>query len=88
MSEQLEDYHSFLVGYMGYTIDEIMTSMHLRQDHKTCVLKMLSLWRCKHEQDIVKTVGDLLATLKDVIQPGSYNVVDNVVRGRCAFVER
>ena len=67
---------------MGYTIEEIMTSMHLSQDHKTCVLKMLSFWRCKHEQDKVKTVGDLLSVLKDVIQPGPYKVVENVIRGK------
>ena len=82
LSNQLEDYHSFLVGYMGYTIEEVTNSMHLIQDHKTCVLKMLSLWRCKHEDNKVKTVGDLLSALKDVIQPGSYKVVRNVIRGK------
>ena len=49
LSKQLEDYYNFLVGYMGYTMEEVITTMHLSQDHKTCVLKMLSLWRCKAE---------------------------------------
>ena len=82
LSKQLEDYHSFLVGYLGYTIEEVTNSMYLSLDHKTCVLKMLSLWRCKHEQDKVKTVGDLLSALRKVIQPGSYKVVRNVIRGK------
>ena len=82
LSNQLEDYHSFLVGYLDCSIEEVTNSMHLIQDHKTCVLKMLSLWRCKHEHDKVKTVGDLLSALKDVIQPGSYKVVRNVIKGK------
>ena len=78
LSKQLEDHHSFLVGYMGYTIEEVITSMHLSQDHKICVVKMLSLWRCKDRQDGVKTVEELLSVLKDVLQPGSYKALKNV----------
>ena len=82
---QLEDYHSFLVSYMGYTIEEVAVSMHLSQDHKICVLKMLSLWRCKDGQDGVKTVGELLSVLKDVLQRGPYNTMKGVVDGKCSI---
>ena len=83
LSKQLEDYHSFLVGYMGYTMEEVTNSMHLSQDHKTCVLKMLSLWRCKDSDDKVKTVGQLLSALKDVLQRGPYKVLENVIDSKC-----
>ena len=82
LSNQLEDYDTFLVGYMGYTMEEVRTSMHLSQDHKICVLKMLSLWRCKDGQDGVKTVEELLSALKDVLQRGPYKVLDNLIRGK------
>ena len=84
MSSQLEDYHSFLVGYMSYTMEEVMTNMQLGQDHKICVLKMLSLWRCKDGQDGVKTVGEFLSVLKDDLQRGPYKVLENVIRGKCS----
>ena len=83
LSKQLEDYDSFLVGYMGYSMEEVTNSMHLIQDHKICVLKMLSLWRCKDGQDGVKTVEELLSVLKDVLQRGRYKVLENVIRGKC-----
>ena len=83
LSKQLADYDSFLVGYMGCNMEEVRTSMHLNQDHKICVLKMLSLWRCKDGQDKVKTVGQLLSVLKDVLQRGSYKILENVIRGKC-----
>ena len=87
LSKQLDDHHSFLVGYMGYTIEEVVTSMYLSQDHKTCVLKMLSLWRCKDGQDGVKTVEELLSVLKDVIQCGPYRAVHNVIKGKCSTIQ-
>ena len=59
--------------------------MHLSQDHKTCVLKMLSLWRCKDGQDGVKTVGQLLSALKDVLQRGPYKVLKNVINSKCSI---
>ena len=86
LSKQLEDYHNFLVGYMGYTIEEVAVSMHISQDHKTSVIKMLSLWRCKGEQDGVKTVGELLSALKDVLQRGPYKVLESVIRGNCSIL--
>ena len=84
LSRQLGDYDSFLIGYMGCTMDEVKTSMYLSQDHKTCVLKMLSLWRCKDGQDGVKTVGQLLSVLKDVLQRGPYKVLENLINGKCS----
>ena len=82
LSKQLEDYDSFLVGYMGYIMEEVTSSMYLIQDHKICVLKMLSLWRCKDGQDGVKTVEELLSALKDVLQRGPYKVLENVINGK------
>ena len=67
---------------MGYTMEEV-TRMNLSQDYKICVLKMLSLWRCKHGQDRVKTVGELLSALKDVLQLGPYKVLVKVIGGKC-----
>ena len=84
LSKQLEDYDSFLVGYMGCTIEEIAVSMYTTQDHKFCVLKMLSLWRCKDGQGGVKTVGELLSALKIVLQRGSYKAVESVINGKCS----
>ena len=86
LSKQLADYDSFLVGYMGCTMEEVRTSMHLSQDHKICVLKTLSLWRCKDEQDGVKTVGELLSALKDVLQRGPYKVLENLIRGKWSTI--
>ena len=83
LSKQLEDYHNFLVGYLGYTMEEVTNSMYLNLDHKTCVLKMLSLWRCKDGQDGVKTVGQLLSVLKDVLQRGPYQTLKNVIDSKC-----
>ena len=83
LSRQLVDYESFLVGYMGYTMEEVVTSMHLSQDYKSCVLKMLSLWRCKDGQDGVKTVGQLLSALKDVLLIGPYHSLVTVIEGKC-----
>ena len=83
LSKQLEHYDSFLIGYMGCTMEEVTSSMYLSLDHKMCVVKMLSLWRCKDGQDEVKTVGELLSVLKDVLQGGPYKVLDNVIRGKC-----
>ena len=83
LSKQLKDYDSFFIGYMGYTMEQVRSSMYLNLDHKTCVLKMLSLWRCKDGQDGVKTVGELLSVLKDVLQRGPYKVLKNLVRGKC-----
>ena len=84
LSKQLEDYRGFLVGYMGYSIEEVTSSMYLSQDHQICVIKMLSLWRCKDGQDKVKTVEELLSVLKDVLERGPYNVLENVIRGKCS----
>ena len=84
LSKQLEDYNIFLVGYMGYTMEEVRASMYLSQDHQICVLKMLSLWRCKDGRDGVKTVEELLSVLKDVLQRGPYKVLENVIRGKCS----
>ena len=67
---------------MGYTMEEVVTSMHLSQDYKSCVLKMLSLWRCKDGQDGVKTVGQLLSALKDVLQAGPYHSLVTVTEGQ------
>ena len=83
LSRQLIEYEVFLVGYMGYTIEEV-TSVNLSQDHKICVLKMLSLWRCKDGQDGVKTVEELLSALKIVLQRGSYKVLESVINGKCS----
>ena len=83
MSKQLEDYDSFLVGYMGYIMEEVRASMYLNLDHKICVLKMLSLWRCKDGEDKVKTVEELLSVLKDDLQRGPYKAMENVIRGKC-----
>ena len=85
LSKQLEDYHSFLVSYMGYTMEEVTNSIYLNLDHKTCVLKMLSLWRCKDGQDGVKTVGQLLSVLKDVLQRGLYQTLKNVIDSKCSI---
>ena len=85
LSRQLIDYEIFLVGYMGYTIEE-MTSVNLSHDHKICVLKMLSFWRCKDGQDRVKTVEELLSVLKDVLQRGPYKVLENVIRGKWSTI--
>ena len=82
LSKQLEQYESFLVGYMGCTMEEVITSMYMNQDHKTCVLKMLSLWRCKDGQDRVKTVEELLSVLKDVLQCGIYHILEKVIKGK------
>ena len=87
LSIQLEDYDIFLVGYMGYSLEEVTTSMHMSQDHKICVLKMLSLWRCKDGQGGVKTVEELLSVLKDVLQCGPYKAMENVIRGKCSKFE-
>ena len=84
LSKQLEDYRGFLVGYMGYSIEEVTSSMYLCQDHQICVIKMLSLWRCKDGQDGVKTVEELLSVLKDVLQRGIYKVLEKVIRGKCS----
>ena len=84
LSRQLVDYEIFLVGYMGYNIEEISGTLYLSQDYKTCVLKMLSLWRCKDGQDGVKTVGQLLSALKDVLQIGPHNSLLTVIEGKCA----
>ena len=70
---------------MGYTIEEV-TSVNLSQDYKICVLKMLSLWRCKDGQVGVKTVGELLSALKDVLQRGPYKVLVNAIRGKCSII--
>ena len=86
LSKQLGDYDSFLVGYMGCNMEEVRTSMHLNQDHKICVLKMLSLWRCKDGQDRVKTVEELLSVLKDVLQRGPYKVLENLIRGKLSTI--
>ena len=83
LSKQLEDYRGFLVGYMGYSMEEVTNSMYLSQDHQICVLKMLSLWRCGDGQDGVKTVEELLSVLKDVLQRGPCKVLENVIRGKC-----
>ena len=83
LSKQLEDYYSFLVSHMGYTMEEVVVSMHLSQDHKTCVLKMLILWRCKGSDDKVKSVGQLLSVLKDVLQRGVYQTLKNVIDSKC-----
>ena len=83
LSRQLVDYESFLVGYMGYTMEEVVTSMHLSQDYKSCVLKMLSLWRCKDGQGGVKTLGQLLSALKDVPLTGPYHSLMTVIVGKC-----
>ena len=72
---------------MGYTIEEVRASMHLNLDHKICVLKMLSLWRCKDGQDKVKTVGELLSVLKEVLQCGIYNILEIVIKGKCSKFE-
>ena len=85
LSKQLEDYSSFLVGYLGYTMEEVAVSMHLTQDHKTCVLKMLSLWRCRDGQGGVKSVGQLLYVLKDVLQRASYKALKNVIESKCSI---
>ena len=83
LSKQLDQYDIFLVGYMGYTMEEVTSRMYLNLDHKTCVLKMLSLWRCKDGQDGVKTVEELLSVLKDVLQCGIYNILEKVINGKC-----
>ena len=82
LSRQLVDYESFLVGYMDCTMEEVVTSMHLSQDYKSCVLKVLSLWRCKDGQGGVKTVGQLLSALKDVLQTGPYHSLVTVIVGQ------
>ena len=84
LSKQLEDHHSFLIGYMGYTMGEVTTSMYMIQDHKICVLKMLSLWRCKDGQGGVKTVEELLSVLKDVLQRGPNKLLESVIEGKCS----
>ena len=83
LSKQLGDYDSFLIGYIGCTMEEVRASMYLNQDHKICVLKMLSLWRCKDGQDEVKTVEELLSALKEVLQRGPYKVLEKLIRGKC-----
>ena len=88
LSRQLFDYEIFLVGYMGYTLDEVTSvNLTLSQDYKICVLKMLSLWRCKDKQDEVKTVGELLSALKDVLQRGRYKVLENVIGGKSCTIK-
>ena len=82
LSKQLEDCNSFLVGYMGYTMEEVAVSINMTQDLKICALKMLSLWRCKDGQDRVKTVEELLSVLKDVLERRPYKVLENVIKGK------
>ena len=81
VSKQLQDYDCFLVAYMGYTMEEVVTSMYLSQDYKSCVLKMLSLWRCKYEHDKVRTIGELLSVMEDVLLPSSYKALKTVIKG-------
>ena len=82
VSKQLQDYDSFLVAYMGYTMEEVVTSMYLSQDYKSCVLKMLSLWRCKYRHDKVKTVGELLSVMEDVLLSSPYKALKTVINGK------
>ena len=86
LSRQLIDYEVFLVGYMGYTLEEV-TSVNLSQDYKICVLKMLSLWRCKDKHDRVKTAGELLSALKSVLQRVPYKAVVKVIGGKCSTIK-
>ena len=88
LSKQLKDYDSFLVGYMGYSLEEVTNSMYLSQDHKICVLKMLSLWRCKDEQDKVETIEEFLSKLKDVLERGPYKILENVIKGKSSTLVR
>ena len=87
LAKQLDQYESFLVGYMGCSLEEVTNSIYLSQDHKKCVLKMLSLWRCKDGQDKVKTVEELLSALKDVLQRGPYKALGKVIKGKCIKFE-
>ena len=70
---------------MGYTIEEVIASMYLSQDYKTCVLKMLSTWRCKDGQDDVKTIGEFLSALKDVLQCGPYGTLEAVISSKLSL---
>ena len=85
LSRQLIDYENFLVAYMGYTIEEIAVTLYLRQDYKTCVLKMLSLWRCKDGQGGVKNIEELLFALKDALQFGPYKSLMTVIESMCCI---
>ena len=85
LSRQLIDYENFLVGYLGYTIEEIAVTLYLRQDYKTCVLKMLSLWRCKDGQGAVKNIEELLLALKDALQIGPYKSLMTVIESMCCI---
>ena len=96
LTKQMVDYHNFLVGYMGYSPEEVAFSVYLTHDYTTCVLKMLSLWRCKHVQGRVKTgrckdgqggvktVGELLSALNGVLCSGPYKVLVKCISGKCS----
>ena len=86
LATHLVDYNCFLVGYMNCTIEETMCSMYLSQDYKICVLKMLSLWRCKDGDHSVKSIGDLLNSLKPVLDVGPLKTVKSVINGKLEMV--
>ena len=85
--KHLMDYDCFLAGYMNCTIEETMSSMYLIQDYKICVLKMLSLWRCKDGDDSVKSIGDLLNSLKPVLDVGPFKIIKSVIKGEFVTVK-
>ena len=86
LSRQLIDYEIFFVAYMGYTLEEV-NSVNLSQNYKICVLKMLSLWRCKDGQGGVKTVGDLLSALNNVLQRGRSKILENMIGGKSSMIK-
>ena len=83
ISSKLMDYEMFLVGYMGYTFEEIAIHMHNTSDYKACVLKMLSLWRCK--DDKVKTIDELLSALEMGSELATH-IVKSAVKGEQQLV--
>ena len=85
ISCKLMDYEMFLVGYLGYTFEEIANHMHNTSDYKACVLKMLSLWRCK--DDKVKTIAELLSAL-DMVSELPIHVVKRAVKGEQELASR
>ena len=87
LAKHLLDYESFLVGYMNCTIEETMSSMYLIQDYKICVLKMMSLWRCKDVDDSVKSISDLLKSLKPVLDVGPFKIIKSVINGEFVTVK-
>ena len=48
---------------------------------------MLSLWRCKDGDDSVKSIVDLLDSLKPVMDVGPFKIIKSVINGEFVTVK-